>query len=80
MPPSLTETFGHLANSAMLARHWAWTSSFLPEGDLSCAAKIYEAMAGESGDLAKGGYGRTWPEVAKEAVIEVGADLAEEAL
>jgi DDE superfamily endonuclease len=30
MPPSLTETFGHLANSAMLARHAAWTSSFLP--------------------------------------------------
>jgi hypothetical protein len=30
MPPSLTETLGHVANSAMLARHSAWISSFLP--------------------------------------------------
>ena len=44
------------------------------------AAKLYEGTAREIGDLAKDAMREVGPELVQEAVIEVGADLAEGAL
>jgi hypothetical protein len=44
------------------------------------AAKLYESTASEIGGLANEAMRELGPELTKEAVIEVGADLADEAL